>query len=892
MFCLNYNINLRLKVSVTIMDFDENDILLTNTFMNTSISDNITPTMNEEFRKYYTTEIKQAKEKKIRESLDRISLQSITLNEDTDGNSLMNTNRFSLDTNTNSGQININRKTKEVKTFINVDSRDRSKLLFGKPNNFKIFLGRTFTNIKSIRLVSIEFPNTNAVINSVNNKIYWRNLQDIEEDIIDNITGTYPVYDVTLRIGSYISTTLQSEMISKLGLIKRKSNSQIDFHYFDVNLDISTDIVTFTSLLLSQAPNNPFSVSVGTGIIQVTQPSHGYITGEKVYIIGAKTVAGINSTVLNTSHTVTRLNSSQFQFEVNVKASETVIGGGNVVKTGKEAPFQLLFGENSNTIAQNIGFPLENSSTRIETDIKTLNNIYLIQLDFTRSHGMENTYTYIGQIGLLDLSLVTPNIDGNRSIARIVSKTSILIIASSPIDFPSFNTGTFTFNSQVFDITRISNYRFQTVLMTSFTTHNLQLNDIGRMVTFYNTTSTPSFDGPQEVHAILSPTEVIFSGHLFDGGDINVLNPGDGGVSPRHTPLTTLVYNITNVVPGVMTRLTIPSHALQIGDQIKIVGLGTTPSITTNNSGLYEVYSIPDSDNIMVNFSTVNVDTESISTSQVQTKIVSVSFPYHLFNKIINIQNSSVTGKVRITTLLPHNLTDGEKIRIMETNCFPIIDGGGYIVTVISSHILDINYPPGLTSVGTNGIIGMNQNFFLYGVESLGGISSNRINGVLYNVRNIIDEHTFNFTCSEFATFNEIGGGSNVFISSLFHGFSGIQDNTKNSLLNRSINLEGENYVFLCSPQLSTMLNTGSVRNIFARITLDQSPGSMVFNFLSSAKDYDTTPLDSLNELEFSMFNYDGTLYEFNDLDYSFVLEITEVIDITELTNVSSKRGL
>jgi hypothetical protein len=81
------------------------------------------------------------------------------------------------------------------------------------------------------------------------------------------------------------------------------------------------------------------------------------------------------------------------------------------------------------------------------------------------------------------------------------------------------------------------------------------------------------------------------------------------------------------------------------------------------------------------------------------------------------------------------------------------------------------------------------------------------------------------------------------------------------------------------------------VRNVFARITLDQSPGSMVFSFLSNPKTFDTVPFNQLSELEFSIVNWDNTLYEFSDLDYSFTLEITEEIDITDGFNLSSRRG-
>jgi hypothetical protein len=196
-------------------------------------------------------------------------------------------------------------------------------------------------------------------------------------------------------------------------------------------------------------------------------------------------------------------------------------------------------------------------------------------------------------------------------------------------------------------------------------------------------------------------------------------------------------------------------------------------------------------------------------------------------------------------------------------------------------------------SRGHNGIIGFDQDFYLYGAIGVGGISPTDINNKKYILRDILDENSFTFYNQNiFATSTASDGGNGLYISSLLHGFNGIQTNTKNNVLNRSINLQGENYAFLCCPQLATMMNTGNVKNIFARISLDQSPGSMVFSFLSNPKTFDTTPLDKLDELEFSIVNYDGTLYEFNDLDYSFTLQITEVIDITDNFNMSSRRGI
>ena len=233
-------------------------------------------------------------------------------------------------------------------------------------------------------------------------------------------------------------------------------------------------------------------------------------------------------------------------------------------------------------------------------------------------------------------------------------------------------------------------------------------------------------------------------------------------------------------------------------------------------------------------------------------------------------------------------------VRLQNTNTTPIIDEG-YTITVTGSDTFTIPYSFPLVSGGTSGIIGFDQNFYIYGSIDIGNgnVKSNEINNKLFTVREIIDEHNISFYNSGiFPIKSEYGGGNSIYISSLLHGFSGQQTNTKNSLLNRSINLQGENYAFLCCPQLSTMLNTGSVKNIFARISLDQSPGTMVFSYLSNPKVFDAVPLNQLNDLEFSILNYDGTEYEFNDLDYSFTLQITETIDVTDGFQVSSRRGI
>jgi hypothetical protein len=951
---------------------DENDLLSTNKFLATyDNADDAQQENNDEFKKYYKSEVDRVDTKRLRDSLERLSVRSLRLDEDNDSGSLLNTNKFQANTVDPDNISKYTRREKEVKTYVSVDSRDREKLVYSKPNHFKIFLGKTFYNVRKIRLASIEFPNTNAVINSSNNRIYWRNQEDIDDNIIDNKTGTYPVYSTELRIGSYISTTLKTEITNKLGIVKRK-NKTGDYHYFLVTLDVDTDIVTFTSLTLKQLQNNPFTTTTGLGTIRVSAISHGYETGDTIYMVGTKTLAGITADTLGGAHNILKINNDEFEFEVTTKASDSVTGGGNTVKMGEEAPFQLLFGRYNSTVAQNIGFPLEDSSLRVSTAIKSINNFYQVRVTTQIPHLFLKSYSHIGQSVTFFGTDVNPSIDGNRIITGVLDNYSFLVSVNSSIEFSSTNIGTVTFAGRPMAIAQLSNYS-DTVLVVTYSEHNLDLGDVGSTITFYDTITTPDFNTSNVIDGILSPTQIVILGSVLPNGNMNLTNSelGDGGYMPRHTPLQSHVLDITNITPGVHTTFSCTSHNLRVGDQIKFYNVSTNPAVLLSNGGVFSVLSVLDDDTFNIDFATTSFDSTSIisGAAKIGTKIINLSFPNHKFNNVIQLSSAatdksissiSSTGtntivvttsashqlttgdkvrisnsnsvpsidginytitvtslteftfnlnmtlttngsygivnyyprRVRVVTQLEHNLVTGDRVRLMQTNSVPSIDGGGYDVTVESPDTFTINYDQPITVNGSSGILGMNHNFYLYGATTVGGISPNVLNSQMYTVREIIDKDTFSFNCNDFAQSTQRGGGNNLYITSLLHGFDGVQTNTKNSLLNRSINLEGENYVFLCCPQLSTMMNTGSVKDVFARITLDQSPGSVVFSFLSNPKDFDTVPLNQLSELEFSVVNYDGTTYDFNDLDFSFVLEITEVNDVVDSFNISSRRGV
>lgn len=964
------------------MDIDSNDLLGTNEFISLPDNPELSNENKQEFREYYEKEQQIKTEEKINSSINKIDLKNITFNENTDSNNLLNTNKYGNNTIDNSNMI---RSTRDVTTLVSVDSRDRIKTIYPKPNDFNIFLGKTYRNVKKIELVSLEFPNTDAVINNNNNMIYWRNKEDIDQDITVTIKGViyYPVYSAKLRIGSYTVSSLQTEIVKELTVVKRQEGTQNgsptnninDFHFFVVNLDINTDIVTFNSLILLNLANNAISTLSGTGVITVTTPTaHGYENDSLIYMNGAKQVGGISASIINGFQLITVTDSITFKFTLNVNASSTSFGGGNTIQSGKKAPFQLLWGDYSNTIAQNIGYPLENSSSTIDTNIVSLQNFFQMSITLTTHNPSTSnlvptepdmfflkTYDYIGHT--INIGSYIPNTTDfipykSFLITDVPTTTSILVQINDNTVVETMNNSLLSqayiiqFDNTTFlNVSFYSNYAINSFLITTSSPHNYDLSNIANTITLIDTADNtipndPSYDGTYIISQVPSSTTLAVQGVI---GNLNTHTSGLYGHLNRHNAISTWTVTIADIIPNFLIDfdgnvyakiVTIVPHKLQVNDYIFFNNLKSVPISSIKS---YKIVTIPDSSSFLIKHQFVSIDTTTIlnGTAFIGTGLITVSFPSHNFNSIINVIQgpdipvvnqyitildgnqlsttptikpvasvssgtvvSGIVYSVTIQTMTPHNLTPGSVVRIKFSGIEPVMGrrvlSGGYIVYSVTSTdtftIVDINTPfplyvyvePG----SINGIIGLSSDFYLYGVETVGGINSTLLNSISFTVRSVLDSDNFTFMCNEFATSSTVGGGSIIYISSLLHGFSGAQTNTKNNILNRSINLEGENYAFITCPQLDTMVNTGNVRNVFARISLDQPPGYVCFKYLSNPKTFYTLPLNSLENLQFSVVNYNTSLYEFSDLDWAFCLEITEVIDTNDQFNISSRRGI
>jgi len=106
--------------------------------------------------------------------------------------------------------------------------------------------------------------------------------------------------------------------------------------------------------------------------------------------------------------------------------------------------------------------------------------------------------------------------------------------------------------------------------------------------------------------------------------------------------------------------------------------------------------------------------------------------------------------------------------------------------------------------------------------------------------------------------------------------------------------LSGKNYAYLIIKNIENNVNTSTkgINNVFAKLLLNGAPGYVLFSsFVSTPKEYIDGLLKNLDKLDIQIVDPEGELYEFNNSDYSFSLEIAEVIDVVEGTAISSRTG-
>jgi hypothetical protein len=285
-------------------------------------------------------------------------------------------------------------------------------------------------------------------------------------------------------------------------------------------------------------------------------------------------------------------------------------------------------------------------------------------------------------------------------------------------------------------------------------------------------------------------------------------------------------------------------------------------------------------------------------------------------------------------TVPGHGLFTGDKVRFEDMTTTPPLNGEIFDVTVLSANTFSIpivieEFNNRCTGFWCSNVVDMEirdhglvdgDTFFLYNTQNVGGLLPKDLDTVHGDKRmniptteerrtqktvRVIDGNNIQFSVESFPTARTLGGGFTVCISANNHtndekamglknyGFNAIQ--TNQDCLGKSrrfIDLNNENYVLMTSDALNHVLNTGSVRNIFAKIQLDVAPGQTAFNsFVTTERIFDT-PITRLDEIDLEIRRADGKLFDLRGRDYSLSILIEEYQDRLRNAEISSRRGI
>ena len=338
-------------------------------------------------------------------------------------------------------------------------------------------------------------------------------------------------------------------------------------------------------------------------------------------------------------------------------------------------------------------------------------------------------------------------------------------------------------------------------------------------------------------------------------------------------------FNQINQITGAGTTVaqltTVLSNQLQEGDIVYIGGTNTVPSIlgryvVTGSSSAYTF--------------TVNLPTPLITNG---TRGVIGDTGQNIIKSAIPAPGNS--NVITVTTQQVAGIVTGQSIYVSLPESQPVPISGVYtVLSTLSSNTFQFETETRLSftgSAGSGSVITFAETFILYNVSTTLGFPSSCINGVRFSVRDILS--------TSFFTFNVLGnyagsagpdgtgvkfGGDGVKMSANKQGFAGTQSNVNpNNAIIRNVNLSGPDFLYLTCPDLNMddiVDASGKVRNILAKIYLNASPGTILFNQCTDVPKYFTNGLISIDRLHLRLQDSSGSIISTNNMDYSLSLQI------------------
>jgi hypothetical protein len=110
------------------------------------------------------------------------------------------------------------------------------------------------------------------------------------------------------------------------------------------------------------------------------------------------------------------------------------------------------------------------------------------------------------------------------------------------------------------------------------------------------------------------------------------------------------------------------------------------------------------------------------------------------------------------------------------------------------------------------------------------------------------------------------------------------------TLKNNALQFNGDDYILMSVREFSGCLNINSDKQLtdyFAKINLSGVPGQILYDTYISAPVLLYDMID-IGQISVTFYGSDGKLYDFNNVDHSYVLEITSLNLLPQDTGINS----
>ena len=753
-----------------------------------------------------------------------------------------------------------------------------------------------------------------------------------EDKINFNFIIPQSIYSCNVTEGNYNIETISENLFTNFQKVYKLD--KIDFHYFFISIDRSTDIISFENLNIYELDNNPITTELSSYIVQVASPNFNFLFGKILRLLDSQSVGGILPDVLNTEQTITPIDNG-FEFTIPNKANFNTTAGGNSVKLGDPQLFKFLFSpldRNNdpvylNSIQEPLGFLAEETNDSLPenclttysskitniipgtiTSIVTESSLGLLKVcrNYTFTDITDNIITYI-----------EPSFSG-----RILSeKTQIFIYCPFAITVDAELKNISGFYTAIYS----GSFRIKIIdqnLPDLLDVGSIAVIKIGDRIKLQGVKLNSTFKnyiGPNEffVESLISNTITVdytTTGYSFVKDSEIKSNRLTETIDPRITTSLLIVNHpnhgfneiidiLDSILPDDLDNEVVRYQTLlPLNNLVNYVYMCTSINVDINNiltiSFTKNSLDIFEENNFYFLFVKIRAYIDLLKTlyfkciSVIGNDVIFTTDISQLPNLVDYFPFSSIGYVSRSLRLTVLGITNQSQINIQMNNEYYLWENNGSELICYHNCAVDVlntNFE-GNQKVYLNSY---NNDFRLFRVKS--DVDSDTIRNVPLAVINnvnhtprLIDSNFYCFSCENFFFYGSpiSFGGSDIRISSDLHGWkdkiSNTSDYTVNSELSRKISLEGENYVFMSIPNpkmRSNIINPSSdIQDIFAQIVLAGPPGSIIFNEHISEPYIFYPFLQNLNEIQLQILYNDGNLYDFKDTNYSVTLKITQVI--------------